>query len=170
MHRKRLILLVSATAAAAVSVLSLAACGGSSSAAPASSTSAGAASATTQAVDINYAIKPGSKVGPDGKKHDAYWGPTSFTAHVGQRVTVTVLNYDSGMHSFNDPGLGVSQVFTGANGNTPSKTVFSFTPTAAGVYHWNCAIPCDTDNATWAMLPSGKGQDGFMAGDVTVTA
>lgn len=103
--------------------------------------------------------------GSDGKWHDAFL-PADFTVHAGDRVTVTVLNYDTSPHSFTSSSLGpgglINQTIAAGSANAPSTTTFTFTaPSSPGKYSWWCAMPCDP----WAMA-----HDGFMRGYVTVAA
>jgi plastocyanin len=100
------------------------------------------------------------RLGPDGKWHDAFV-PADFTVHAGDKVTVTVENYDSSPHSFTSPSMGVNEIIAG--GGTPSaphESTFTFTaPKKAGAYQWWCSVPCDP----WAMK-----HNGYMRGIVTV--
>ena len=124
-------------------------------------------SATTTAAPASKSIKlivksdeEHGKKGPEGKWHDAYL-PASFTVQAGQKVTVTVYNYDEGKHSFTSSSLGVDQTIAAGSETHPSKTTFTFTaPSEAGEYEWFCDFPCDP----WAMAHKG-----FMRGDVTVS-
>jgi plastocyanin len=105
------------------------------------------------------------KRGPDGKWHDAYL-PANFTVHAGDKVTVTVDNYDEGSHTFTSSTLttaGVMNVMIPAGSEkSPHTTTFTFTaPATAGKYLWWCAMPCDP----WAMSHIG-----YMRGYVTVVA
>jgi plastocyanin len=95
--------------------------------------------ARTEAVKL--AFKSGTehgKRGPDGKWHDAYL-PANFTVHAGDKVTVTVYNYDDMPHSFTSATLNSSQMINqripaGAE-NAPSETTFTFTaPAKTGRY------------------------------------
>lgn len=110
---------------------------------------------------LHFTIVPGGKKGPDGKMHDAYIGPTSFTVSIGEKVVITVKNTDSGEHSFTAPGLKVNQIFPGNK-----TTTFSFTPTKKGTFEWHCVFPCDDASGFYAMHT--KTRDGFMGGIVTV--
>jgi membrane fusion protein, multidrug efflux system len=101
-----------------------------------------------------------AKKGPEGQWHDAYL-PANFSVDPGQKVNVTVYNYDEGTHSFTSTSLGVNEVISGGSETKPHKATFSFTaPTKAGKYEWWCALPCDP----WAMEHKG-----FMRGEVTVS-
>ena len=99
------------------------------------------------------------KKGPDGKWHDAFL-PASFSVQRGAKVTVTVLNYDDSMHTFDVPGMHVNQMIMGGNEKTPHKTTFTFTAGKDGKFLWHCDPKCDP----WAMHHVG-----FMRGYVTVT-
>ena len=103
--------------------------------------------------------------GPDGKWHDAYL-PAHFTVHAGEKVTVTVYNYDTGAHTFTAPTLGasgpVNEMIPAGSEAAPHRTTFTFTaPSKPGNYVWWCAMPCDP----WAMAHIG-----YMRGYVTVIA
>lgn len=142
-------------------------------------TSGAAASATAggsnaAAAPVAPAVKPQSitlavkaddehgKLGQDGKWHDAFL-PANFTVHAGATVTVTVINYDGGMHSFTSPSMNVNQVIPGGGSLTaPHTTTFTFTaPKKAGAYQWWCSVPCD---------PYAMKHNGYMRGVVTVSA
>jgi plastocyanin len=112
--------------------------------------------------------------GPDGKGHDAFV-PSSFAVKSGSRVTVTVVNYDEGLHSMTAPGVGLDASITGgkalSNGKIgPVTTHFTFTPTTKGTFRWYCKIPCDKGANYWAMEPGydGPSENGFMAGYIVV--
>ena len=133
-----------------------------SSAAPAS-TAAPAQKTETVKLTIKSDDEHG-RLGPDGKWHDAFL-PANFTVHAGDKVVVTVYNYDAGSHTFTSSTLtaGVmNQMIRAGSENAPSKTTFTFTaPTQTGKYLWWCAMPCDP----WAMAHIG-----YMRGYVTVVA
>jgi plastocyanin len=102
-----------------------------------------------------------AKKGTDGKWHDAAL-PADFTVHAGDRVTLTVYNYDDMPHTWTSTDFGVNQRIPGGSENAPSKTTVTFTaPATAGQYQWWCALPCD---------PYSMSTDGFMRGNVTVAA
>lgn len=111
---------------------------------------------------------------PDGLQHDTTYG-ASFSVEKGQRVIVTVYNWDEGPHTITAAGLKLNVKIPGAineEKGVPSKTTFSFTATKVGKFRWFCALPCDARQNYWAMKPSkgGVGQEGYMAGYVSVTA
>jgi plastocyanin len=105
--------------------------------------------------DSEHAVK-----GPDGKYHDAFI-PADFTIHAGDRVRVTVYNYDDMPHSWTATDMGVNQTIAAGSETAPSKTTFTFTAPSAGKYEWWCALPCD---------PYAMSTDGLMRGYVTVAA
>jgi plastocyanin len=112
--------------------------------------------------------------GSDGLQHDTTYG-ANVSVKKGQRVTVTIWNYDEGPHTFTNKALGLNVKIPGAQNEEqgiPSKTVFSFTPKKAGTYRWYCSLPCDKGQGYWAMAVTkkGVGRDGYMAGYITVTA
>lgn len=114
---------------------------------------------------ISMVIVPAVHFGPDKKKHDAFT-PNNFSALTGQKVIVTVYNYDTGEHSFTAPGLHLNATLKGARRNgSPAATTFTFTAPKAGVYSWFCARPCDTEAHSWAMAHTG-----YVSGVVTITA
>lgn len=142
--------------------------------APASSAAVASAKPTssTAAVAKSEAVKlviktdaEHGRLGPDGKWHDAFL-PANFTVHAGDRVKVTVYNYDTGQHSFTSSSLSatalINQTIPAGSPTAPSKTTFTFTaPDQPGQYAWWCALPCDP----WAMAHVG-----YMRGNVTVAA
>jgi plastocyanin len=152
-----------------VAVVALASSGSKTTSAPApvASTPAPASSqpAAPPPMTMTLSVKSDTehaKRGPDGQWHDAFL-PAGFVVKPGQKVTVTVHNYDSGPHTFTSPALGVNAIISG-NGSmsAPQTVTFTFTaPTRPGRYQWWCATPCDP----WAMS-----HNGYMRGFVTVKA
>jgi heme/copper-type cytochrome/quinol oxidase subunit 2 len=121
-----------------------------------------AAHAAPVAEHVNMVIVPGIRLGPDGKLHDAYT-PNDMTALTGQKVVVTVYNYDTARHSFTAPALDLNQIMApSTKGGVPAITTFSFVVHKPGRYYWRCVIPCD-DAHGWAMQ-----HDGYMAGSITI--
>ena len=121
-----------------------------------------AAQAARAAEHVNMVIAPSIRLGPDGKLHDAYT-PSNITALTGQKVVVTVYNYDTDGHTFTAPALDLNQIMAPATkGGVPAITTFSFVVRKPGLYHWRCVMPCDEPNG-WAMQ-----HDGYMAGTITV--
>jgi FtsP/CotA-like multicopper oxidase with cupredoxin domain len=139
---------------------------------------------------VKLTIKADSKPGSDGKTHDAFFPTTNLSVKAGQRVRVTVYNYDDMPHSFTSPGLakgaaipaaeqqmqgtpqdfkvmpapgvGVDKLVPAGSDKQPSRTMVMFTaPAKAGWYVWYCKMPCDP----WAMSHYG-----YMVGRVKVTA
>lgn len=124
-----------------------------------------AATPSPRAETIGVSIKADSehgRLGPDRQWHDAFL-PADITVGAGDRVTLTLTNYDSGPHTFTSPALGVNQVIPGGGSlSTPHVVTLTFlAPKKGGRYAWWCAIPCDP----WAMM-----HDGYMRGFVTVRA
>lgn len=132
----------------------------------AANTRASAPAAATEAVKLTIkSDDEHGKRGPDGKWHDAYL-PGNFTVHAGDKVTVTVYNYDSGSHTFTSatlsPSGAINEMIPAGSETAPHKTTFTFTaPSKTGKYLWWCAMPCDP----WAMAHIG-----YMRGYVTVVA
>lgn len=107
------------------------------------------------------------KKGPDGRWHDAFL-PANLTVKAGQRVTVTIKNYDEMPHTLTAPGLGLNvmipMAMKGMNGMNGMMKMgaasFSFIAKKPGRYHWFCALPCDP----WSMAHLG-----YMQGTIRVT-
>jgi hypothetical protein len=119
--------------------------------------------ALVPAAHLAMVIVPGVHLGPDGKMHDAFI-PTDIAALVGQRVIVTIYNYDRGRHSITASALHLNVLLPAARrAGVPSVTVFTLRVGKAGVYHWRCMQPCDDMATGWAML-----HDGYMAGTITI--
>jgi len=130
-----------------------------------------AVSSTPKTVDITLVVQSDVKLGPDDKLHDAFT-PCNFTVYAGQEFELTVVNYDSGEHTFTSPSLGVNFVILPSNETgVPTVSNFQFNETTAGVYRWWCTYPCDTDAGGWAMMTGSDGQPGqigYVGGFVTV--
>lgn len=116
------------------------------------------------------------KPGPDGNTHDAMV-PSDIVVQPGQQVTVKVVNYDEGPHTFTAPDMNVNVMIKGGNEDKatgkvdPVTTTFTFTaPAKSGVIRWYCAVPCDGHANNWDMTKGfdGPSQDGYMAGYVIV--
>lgn len=131
---------------------------------PPGRSAAAPATTTAPAERVTLSIKADSehgRLGPDHQWHDAFL-PADFTVQPGATVTVTVLNYDSGPHTFTAPRLNVNAIIPGGSLNAPQRVTFKFTaPSKPGRYAWMCMVPCDP----WAM-----DHDGYMRGYVTVAA
>jgi plastocyanin len=115
------------------------------------------AASTTAAKVVDLKIVPTSKLGPDGKKHDAF-SQTEFTVKVGQPVTLRIDNTDNGPHSITSPTAGVNIIAQ------PGIHTYTLLVTKAGKFLWNCMIPCDTEAGGWAMQ-----HPGYMSGYITAT-
>jgi plastocyanin len=128
------------------------------------STAANAVAATPVKTDtVSLSIKSDTehgKKGTDGKWHDAYL-PASASVHAGDRVVVTIRNYDSAPHTFTIAKLGINVVIKGGSAAHPLVKTFSFRAPAAGTYTWQCVDGCDP----WAMTHLG-----YMKGRLTVRA
>ena len=193
--------LIFSVAALAVALIRTGGSGGSASGAPmpAAMPSMGAGGATAGAMGantalpvkhVNLSIEADAKKGPDGKMHDAFFPNTNLSVRAGQRVRVTIYNYDDMPHSFTSPalpkgapipagqqqvqgtaqdikvmplpGVGVDRTILPGSDKHPSKTVLTFTaPRNGGSYIWYCKLPCDD----WAMAHFG-----YMVGRVKVIA
>ena len=112
---------------------------------------------------VAMVIFPGVRLGPDGKMHDTYT-PTDLAALAGQKVIVTLYNYDTGQHTFTAPALHLNVMIPAARRTgVPAVKTFTFVAQQAGVYHWRCKWPCDDVAKGWAML-----HQGYMAGTITI--
>jgi heme/copper-type cytochrome/quinol oxidase subunit 2 len=119
---------------------------------------AAVAPATTAPVNaLSLKITGGSKLGPDGKKHDEFT-KTEFAVKVGQPLRLTIDNTDDVPHSITAPVAGVNLTIK------PGVHTYSLVVTQAGKFQWFCIIPCDSDAAGWAMS-----HPGFMAGYITAS-
>ncbi len=101
-----------------------------------------------------------AKKGPDGKWHDAYL-PAAFSVKTGDKVVVTIRNYDPAPHTFTATKLGLNVVIKPGSGSHPSVTTLTFRAPRVGAYTWQCLGNCDP----WAMNHLG-----FMKGRITVPA
>jgi heme/copper-type cytochrome/quinol oxidase subunit 2 len=124
-------------------------------AAPAPAGSTTASSAAAKVVDLK--IIGSYKVGPDGKKHDAFT-KTEFAVKVGQPLKLRIDNTDDVPHSITSPVAAVNITAQ------PGKHTYTLLVTKAGRYQWFCMIPCDSDAHGWAMQ-----NPGFMSGYITAT-
>jgi len=133
--------------------------------------SAPAVSSTPKTADITLVVQGDVLLGPDGNLHDAFT-PCNFTVYASQEVDLTIVNYDSGEHTFTSPTLGVNFIVPPSNvTGVPTVSNFQFTESTAGIYRWYCSYPCDTDSRGWAMTTGSDGQPdqiGYMGGFVTV--
>jgi hypothetical protein len=106
---------------------------------------------------ISLQIIPGSKLGPDKIKHDAYT-KTEFAVKVGQTLDLKIDNTDEGEHSITSPVLGVNIVVK------PGLHTYQIVVKEKGRFSWFCVIPCDDVANGWAMQHAG-----YMAGYITAT-
>jgi plastocyanin len=184
---KRVLVLLPVLAAAAA----IAGCGGSSG--PNSSGTAEAAPSEATVEHVSMQILNGKMateegyIAPDGLGHDTFMltGLSKADANdtavrsnlevkVGDKVAVTVTNYDEGPHTFTAPEIGVNATVApakDADKGIPSKTTFTFTVKKAGRFRWYCTTPCDAGQKGWAMEPEGgkPGRVGYMAGYVVAS-
>jgi plastocyanin len=114
-----------------------------------------ASTAATKVVDLK--IIGSYKVGPDGKKHDAFT-KTEFAVKVGQPLTLQIDNTDNAPHSITSPVAGVNIIAQ------PGVHTYTLVVTKAGRFEWYCMLPCDSDANGWAMQ-----NPGFMSGYITAT-
>jgi plastocyanin len=124
---------------------------------------AAAAASQVPSESVTLAVKSDTehaKKGSDGKWHDAFL-PGNFTARSGSKVTVSISNYDTAVHTFTSSALGLNVKIAAGSAANPKVTTFSFTAPKAGNYTWMCMGNCDT----WAMTHMG-----FMFGSVKITA
>jgi plastocyanin len=149
---------------------SLAGCGTTNNAKPAKVQTTASATTTSDSTvqkDSGYnqyiVIEPGSKLGPDGKLHDAFInGDIKITE--GKQVTLHFLNYDDGTHTYTSADLGLNVKIKGSTKKgQPAETTYTFTPKKTGTFTWLCADPCDGQNNQWSMT-----HDGYMMGKITV--
>lgn len=153
-----------------VTLLGLTACGTTTSTPTAPTTQPTTATQTaqntrTKAADLSMTIKPGLKLGSDGKMHDAF-SPSDLTVTQGVATKVTVYNYDDGAHDIVNADLGLKVQIPGSTKKgVPSETTFTIKADKTGDFHWVCDVPCDGEAKGWAMS-----NDGFMAGKIHVVA
>lgn len=118
---------------------------------------AAAPAVTAPARAESLKIVGGSKLGPDGKKHDEFT-KTEFAVKVGQPLKLKIDNTDDVPHSITAPVAGINLTIK------PGVHTYSLVVTQAGRFQWFCIIPCDSDAGGWAMS-----HPGFMAGYITAT-
>jgi heme/copper-type cytochrome/quinol oxidase subunit 2 len=106
---------------------------------------------------IDLSVIPESKLGPDGKKHDAFT-KTEFAVKAGQPLKLRIDNTDSQPHSITSPLANVSITAM------PGTHTYVLIVGKPGKYLWFCAYPCDSDANGWAMK-----HPGFMSGYITAT-
>lgn len=115
------------------------------------------APSTATAKPVDLKIVGSYKLGPDGKKHDAFT-KTEFAVKVGQPLALRINNTDDVPHSISSPVAGVNITVL------PGTHTYKLVVTQAGRFQWFCLIPCDTDSHGWAMQNAG-----FMSGYITAT-
>jgi len=106
---------------------------------------------------VSLEVVGGSKLGPDGKKHDAFT-KTNFAVKVGQPLKLRIDNTDDVPHSITAPVPGVNITVQ------PGTHTYTLVVNQAGHFLWFCIIPCDSDANGWAMQHAG-----FMSGYITAS-
>lgn len=128
-----------------------------SAAAPATKQAAATAAAPVAVQTVDVKIEGSWKVGPDGKKHDAFT-KTEYAVKVGQPLKLRIDNTDDVPHSITSPTAGVNIVAQ------PGTHVYTMVVHQAGRFQWYCMIPCDSDANGWAMQ-----NPGYMSGYITAS-
>jgi heme/copper-type cytochrome/quinol oxidase subunit 2 len=123
----------------------------------AAAVAASAATGTAPVKTNSLEVIPMSKLGPDGKKHDAFT-KTDFAVKVGQPLKLRIDNTDEGTHSITSPGAGVNILVL------PGVHTYTLVVRQAGRFQWFCIIPCDSEANGWAMHYAG-----FMSGYIAAT-
>ncbi|MHB8234455.1 MAG: cupredoxin domain-containing protein [Solirubrobacteraceae bacterium] len=113
--------------------------------------------AAASAKTVSLKIIGGSKLGPDGKKHDQFT-KTEFAVKVGQTLKLKIDNTDDVPHSITAPVASINLTIK------PGVHTYSLVVKQAGRFQWFCIIPCDSDAGGWAMS-----HPGFMAGYITAS-
>jgi len=106
---------------------------------------------------VDTTIIPESKLGPDGKKHDAYT-KTEFAVKVGQPLKLRIDNTDNQPHSITAPEAQVDIIAM------PGVHTYVLDVTKPGKFLWFCVLPCDSNSKGWAMK-----HQGYMSGYITAT-
>ena len=124
---------------------------------PATSSTPTNTAANLPAKTISLTVIPGIKLGPDGKKHDAFT-QTEYAVKVGQKLDLKIDNTDDVEHSITSPEIGVNVIVK------PGVHTYEITVKEKGRYSWFCVIPCDSEANGWAMQHAG-----YMSGYITAT-
>lgn len=119
----------------------------------ASGTPVAVSAAAAKVVDLK--IIGSYKVGPDGKKHDAFT-KTEFAVKAGQPLKLRIDNTDDVPHSITSPVAGVNIIAQ------PGVHTYTLVVAKAGRFEWYCMLPCDGDANGWAMQ-----NPGYMSGYIT---
>lgn len=106
---------------------------------------------------ISLKVIPGSKLGPDKIKHDAFT-QTEYAVKVGQTLDLKIDNTDEGEHSITSPQIGVNIVVK------PGIHTYQIVVKEKGKFSWFCVIPCDDTANGWAMQHAG-----YMSGFITAS-
>ncbi len=110
--------------------------------------------APAAAKTISLMVGPEWKLGPDGKKHDAF-SKADFTVKVGQALLLKITNKDDVPHGINSPAAGVSIAAQ------PGTHTYTLLVKTAGKFQWFCPLPCDSFSMS---------HDGYMMGYITASA
>jgi plastocyanin len=111
--------------------------------------------AAAKVVDVS--VIPEYKLGPDGKKHDAFT-KTEFAVKVGQPLKLRIDNTDTQPHSLTSPEVNVNITAM------PGTHTYTLIVTQPGKYQWFCVYPCDSGANGWAMK-----HPGYMSGYITAS-
>ncbi len=106
---------------------------------------------------VDLSVIPEYKLGPDGKKHDAFT-KTEFAVKVGQPLKLRIDNTDTQPHSITSPEVNVSITAM------PGTHTYTLIVTKPGKYQWFCVYPCDSGGNGWAMK-----HPGYMSGYIIAT-
>jgi hypothetical protein len=116
-----------------------------------------AQAATSRSQVLDVTIRPESKLGLDGKRHDAY-SQTEFAVKAGRPLTLRIDNTDAQPPSITSAAAGVEIIAL------PGTHDYSLLVKSPGRYAWRCMIVCDTGATGWAMTHAG-----YMSGYITAT-
>jgi len=104
---------------------------------------------------LDVTITPNSKLGPDGKRHDAY-SQTEFGVQTGKPLTLRIDNTDDQPHSIVSQGAHVAIIAS------PGVHDYELLVKHAGRFRWRCFFSCDSEAGGWAMSHAG-----YMSGYIT---
>lgn len=124
---------------------------------PATSSTPSASAATQPPKTMSLQVVAGSKLGPDGKKHDVFT-KTEFAVKTGQKLDLKIDNTDDVEHSITSPEIGVNIIVK------PGVHTYELIVKEKGRFSWFCVIPCDSEANGWAMQHAG-----YMSGYITAT-
>jgi plastocyanin len=116
-------------------------------------TATASATSAVAAPVVSLRVIPEYKLGPDGKKHDAFT-KTEFNLKVGQPLRLRIDNTDSADHTITAPAAAVNISVK------PGVHTYTLLVQTAGRFQWYCMLPCDE----WAMQHVG-----YMSGYITAS-